>query len=66
MSEEKRLDEKTLEEVTGGTVTALNIFITNNCTSCGHLFSHTCPYGGSVQASEELGNDARCPKKVAL
>lgn len=66
MSEEKKLDEKTLEGVSGGSKTALNTFITSNCTSCGHLFSHTCPYGGSAQASAELGTDAQCPKKEAL
>ena len=66
MSEEKKLDEKALEDVTGGTKTALNIFITDNCTSCGHLFSHTCPYGGSAQAYAELGTDELCPKKEAL
>ena len=44
MSEEKKLDEKALEEVSGGwSVVEIPKFEANNCVSCGHYFNHTIP-----------------------
>ena len=69
MSEEKKLDEKALEEVSGGwSVVEIPKFEANNCVSCGHYFNHTCPYGGPdkalAYAIKEIGKEARCPERV--
>ena len=64
MSEEKKLDEKTLEGVTGGvSFKSYDTFITVNCSSCHHYYHPTCPYGRVAWARQEVGSDGLCPKK---
>lgn len=68
MSEEKKLDEKKLEGVTGGTVTddaqnkAEVDFIFNNCFSgCYHENYGGCPYKTKHEAFTTEG--AKCSKR---
>ena len=71
MSEEKRLDEKALEEVSGGSIQSeYDSFRRVNCLMCGHYFNQTCPYGSTFDAMADAiqGRSERtklCPKKVA-
>lgn len=63
MSEEKKLDGKTLEGVSGG---VLSQFEMGNCSHCSHFRNNTCPYGSTDNAIGELGRYARCPEKVDM
>ena len=63
MSEEKKLDGKTLEGVSGG---VLSQFEMGNCSRCSHFHYQTCPYGSTDNAIGELGRYARCPEKVDM
>ena len=72
MSEEKKLDEKALEEVSGGfSKSESNSFLVSNCFKCSHYIHRTCPYGSITDALadaiEGLSKGTKlCPKKVAL
>ena len=65
MTEEKKLDEKTLEEVSGGITygeaMAYNDFLTKNCYHCTQA---NCPYGDKYSAFHALGG-AICTKREA-
>ena len=62
MNEEKKLDEKTLEAVSGGGSDEGYInFLLRNCISC---VRPDCPYGHNSVAFDKLG-DAVCPEKEA-
>ena len=62
MNEEKKLDEKTLEAVSGGgPLEGYMNFLGRNCTSC---VRPDCPYGQHSVAFDMLG-DAVCPEKEA-
>ena len=64
MSEEKKLDEKKLEEVTGGTSTAS--FYMQNCRSCRRNATPNCYYHGPTLAVETLGSSGTCSYKEAM
>ena len=66
MNEEKKLDEKDLEEVSGGSSATYDTFIRNNCNNCHHYYHPPCPYGSVAMARQEVGSDGKCPKKVAF
>ena len=70
MSEKKKLDEKTLEEVSGGSIESeFNTFKLVNCFECGHYINHTCPYGSPFDAMADaiqVYGKSKCPKKVAI
>ena len=70
MSEEKKLDEKTLEGVTGGAGTGDEWtkdefwFIWNNCFAGCYYENHRgCPYGSKKNAFSKVGAGNKCPKK---
>ena len=75
MTEEKRLDESTLEKVSGGSNDAVQYrFYENNCHSCRKYNTRNyntntwnCPYGTIEDAFKELGSSpyAKCPYKEA-
>ena len=74
MTEEKRLDDETLENVSGGQGESLNmskvhVFLSRNCFHCRH-YEADCPYGKykePYKAFEALGSEpyAVCPYKEA-
>ena len=68
MSEEKRLDEKTLEEVSGGfSESEYDAFKFFNCSKCSHYYNQTCPYGSITDAMADalqVFGGSKCPKKV--
>lgn len=63
MAEDKTLDEKTLEEVSGGVTyweaMAYNNFLKDNCNHCTQV---NCPYGDKYSAFHALSG-ATCTKK---
>ncbi len=67
MIEEKKLDEKTLEGVSGGEATnesnaqAYLAFMDGNCKSCRRLIN--CPYGYPVKVFQKVGANGQCPGK---
>ena len=69
MTEEKKLDEKTLEDVSGGGAKedyrGFDTFLNRNCTSCRHQKNLNCPYGFSSDAFKALGAGAICTKREA-
>ena len=68
MNDEKRLDESTLEKVSGGGGGTTHYrFKENNCFSCRHNNTPNCYYGSSITAFETLGSNprAKCPYKEA-
>ena len=70
MSEEKRLDEKALEEVSGGVdKSKYDSFQFINCHKCSHYIKHTCPYGSIADALADaikVFGKSKCPKRVSL
>lgn len=62
MDKKKILDEKTLEEVTGGSdldeVGRVNYFMAHNCWRCGRTMR--CHYGNSYNAYLALGWKGEC------
>ena len=70
MNEEKKLDEKALEAVTGGAGTEGEWtkdefwFIWNNCFAGCYYENHRgCPYGSKKNAFSQVGAGKKCPKK---
>ncbi len=67
MSEEKRLNDETLENVSGGSQGPDNdpfhSFLASNCARC--RLAWDCPYGGSDKAFSQLGAGAKCLKMEA-
>ena len=71
MTDEKRLDDEPLENVSGGLNEPLNVnalyeFESRNCYCCSHN-EVDCPHGGAIRCFRELGCDpyAKCPEKEA-
>lgn len=70
MNEEKKLDEKTLEAVAGGSgkdeQTKDEIwFKLNNCFAGCYYENHGgCPYGSKKNAFSKVGAGNKCPKKI--
>lgn len=69
MDEDKKLDEKTLEEVSGGAdhltfweAMDYNNFIADNCSHCSQK---NCFYGNKYNAFRALGG-GKCTKREAL
>lgn len=71
MGEEKRLDEKELEQVAGGAGISEQwtkeewTFICYNCIVCRHDGPGTCPYGNDRKAAFQC-EGATCSKKEPL
>lgn len=67
MNEEKKLDEKTLEEVNGGLgLVGTTDFCMRNCLSC-KLIYKGCPYYSADTAVRTLGGNGYglvCPERV--
>lgn len=64
VDEEKKLDEKKLEEVSGGINYEgheLVLFVASNCMFCRHRTSNDCPYGDSAKGFQYSVHD-NCPK----
>lgn len=62
------MDEKELEEVTGGGILGMGLnsanFYIDNCYKCGKYRTTDCPYCGNyTQAARDIGN-GKCPYKI--
>ena len=67
MNEEKKLDEKTLDAVTGGAGTEEDEFWFkwNNCFAGCYYENHGgCPYGSKKNACSKVVAGNKCPKKI--
>ena len=74
MTDEKRLDDETLENVSGGGdedkdyMNCIVRFEQKNCYSCYRQVFRTCPYGSNEDAFKALGSNqyAKCPDKERI
>ncbi len=69
MTDEKKLTDETLEEVSGGKFRDFSLggvrnFQNQNCAHCLHQLD--CPYGGASQVIQTVGGYATCPNKEEI
>ena len=67
MTEEKKLNDETLEKVSGGSAEE-DAFFKRNCSICRRYTDRNCSYGTYDQAFEALGCEprAKCPQRLLI
>lgn len=69
MNDEKKLNDETLEKVSGGgSDEEKDAFFKRNCLICRRYTDRNCSYGTYDQAFEALGCDprAKCPQRLLI